>query len=207
MTYNDAVESAEEFIDNYTDEIVEIIIDEESCDRAKDFRNNIDGSDSFFHENFIDKEYDLQESSEILKIFSDFEEIDSGLWEGQEPERAISTKATFTYGNAVHHEIIEKLDRIENEITGVIEAYDELESLLESIVNSDVAVVELFHTYLTNVAIKAELAGTKRNNEDGKFTTEPSEDIDYGYCVDNYDEFIKEMKEAKIREIVSNEGS
>ena len=90
---DDAKSSVEEFVD----EIVEKLIDGQG-DADLEIT---DYSDSYHHENHVDKSYSLLEAAELLDDLSSYEETESGLWEGQEPRDAISTMAAYTYGNAV----------------------------------------------------------------------------------------------------------
>ncbi len=91
----DAISSVEHFFD----EIVQAIIDN-SGDAPTDITDR-QYSDSYHHESHIDKSYRLLEAAQLLEDLDEFEETDSGLWEGQMPRDAISTQAAYTYGNAV----------------------------------------------------------------------------------------------------------
>lgn len=56
---------------------------------------------SYHHETHIDQAYTLHEAADVLDELHKYEETDSGLWYGQDPQTAISTMAAYTYGNAV----------------------------------------------------------------------------------------------------------
>ena len=95
----EAQEDAKDFVQNFMDEIVEQIMENQKA--SDDWNNDYPDGDSYFHESFVDKDYDLKEAAQLLDELDEFEVTDRGLWEGQEPRRAIATQAAFTYGNAV----------------------------------------------------------------------------------------------------------
>ena len=113
MSYQeDAQSDAFEMVKNFRDEIVERLCDDNRA--SEDFNNDYPNGDCYHHENHIDKEYDLEEAGKLLRELSDHEETDSGLWEGLEPQQAISAQAAYTYGNAVASEwsdLIEEINR------------------------------------------------------------------------------------------------
>ena len=104
MSYQeDAQSDAFEMVKNFKDEIVEMLCDDNRA--SEDFNNDYPNGDGYHHENHIgDKEYDLEDAGKLLRELSDHEEMDSGLWEGLEPQQAISAQAAYTYGNAVASE-------------------------------------------------------------------------------------------------------
>jgi len=57
---------------------------------------------------------DLEEAGAIIK-YADYEETDSGLWEGQEPEEAIKTKAFFCLRQDVYSKVEKMLKDLEEE--------------------------------------------------------------------------------------------
>jgi hypothetical protein len=73
----------------------------------------------------VDRDYDLSEAAELLDDLSKFEETDTGLWEGQEPRRAIATQAAFTYGNAVYSYWRELIDAINDEVEDFVLDYED----------------------------------------------------------------------------------
>ncbi len=123
---------AKSICDEYFDQLLEDYINDGEC--SDDLNNNYGSGDSFFHESFVDKDYDLQESAEILDQLRRYEETDSGLWEGRPPREAIAAQAAYTYGNAVYclwREIIKEingddtLEELREEYEGVEEAMEE----------------------------------------------------------------------------------
>lgn len=128
MNYRKAArDDAHEFIERFSEQIELQMIEDSRV--SEDFRNDWEGGDSYLHESYVDREYDLGEAAGLLYQLDEFEETDSGLWEGQSPREAISTRAAFTYGRAVEEyvrefvkEINDKLDELveDAEITGEI---------------------------------------------------------------------------------------
>ena len=112
---SDAVSTAREFLD----QIVEKVCDGE--DISDDLLNDYGTGDAYHHESHVDKEYGLADASDLLSQLSDHEETDTGLWEGQEPRKAIATQAAFTYGNAVMHHWQELIEELNDD--NVIEAF------------------------------------------------------------------------------------
>lgn len=112
MNYQtEAINDAIDFANNYIDEIVEQLQNEGKA--SDDYNNDYPSGDSYFHGNYVDRSYNLKEAAELLDDLDDFEETDSGLWEGQELREAIATQAAFTYGCAVgsfFRDLIEKIN-------------------------------------------------------------------------------------------------
>lgn len=94
-----AASDAGDTLENFAEDIAEMASGGEVSD---DLRNDYGNGDSYHHENHVDKDYDLTEAAELLDQLGDYEETDSGLWEGLEPRRAIAVQAAHTYGNAVY---------------------------------------------------------------------------------------------------------
>lgn len=94
----DAAGDARDMAENFLDEIVSQI--EDKGEASTDINNDYSGGDEY-HNQHSDRSYRLMEAAELLDQLSDFEETDSGLWEGQDPRDAVSTMASFTYANAV----------------------------------------------------------------------------------------------------------
>ncbi len=123
--YDEAKDDAKEFATEFLDQIVgQLLVKGEASD---DYNNDYDGGDSHFHESYVDKDYGLLEAAELLDALDQYEETDSGLWEGQEPRQAIATQAAFTYGNAVGSLFSDLIKEINGEID-VREIMDDLES-------------------------------------------------------------------------------
>lgn len=116
MTYlEEAKDDAARFIGEFEDQIVEQII--YSSEASDDCLNDYANGDSYHHESHVDKEYDLSESAAILDELSEYEETDSGLWEGLAPREAISAQAAYTYGAAVYSKAQELIKAINEAVT------------------------------------------------------------------------------------------
>jgi hypothetical protein len=87
----DIEQEATDFILNNEDMIIEALVDDADWDY-----NEIPDLDSTWHESIVDRGYTLQDAAYIISECEN-EETDSGLWEGQQPEEAIKTKAAFSY--------------------------------------------------------------------------------------------------------------
>lgn len=97
--YKEALGDAIEMVDYFEDEVVEQL--EEKAEASSDLNDYSDG-DEYHHSSHTDKSYSLIDAAHLLNHLSNYEETDSGLWEGMDdPERMIEVKAAFTYGNAV----------------------------------------------------------------------------------------------------------
>jgi hypothetical protein len=116
---SDAQDMAMEFID---DIVLAIQSDGKASD---DLCNDYHNGDSYHHETNVDKWYDLTEAAELIDELHDFEETDSGLWEGQSPKEAISTCAAFTYGNAVMSMWQEIIEQINDATTDFVLTYED----------------------------------------------------------------------------------
>jgi exonuclease VII small subunit len=108
-----AQDDAQETVLEYLDEIVEQL--ENNGEASDDLYNDYSNGDAWHHESHVDRWYNLQEAADLLGQLSEYKEDDYGLWEGQEPERAIGTQAAYTYGNAVYSEWGELISRINDE--------------------------------------------------------------------------------------------
>ena len=124
--YLAAAESdAKETVGNYIDAIVDQLID--NGEASDDLNNDYDNGDAWHHENHVDKWYNLREACEIICELDEFEETDSGLWQGQAMKEALATCAAFTYGNAVYHEWTELIREINEEAESIISDFDDKE--------------------------------------------------------------------------------
>lgn len=113
--------------DYFMDEIVNQLI--ENGQASDDYNNNYKNGDSIFHETIVDQSYSVNEAIELLGDLSEFEEEDSGLWEGQDWEQILSIKAAYTYGNAVYDiwsKLIEEINEIDMETIQLETEDDEL---------------------------------------------------------------------------------
>lgn len=129
-----AESDAKETVDNFKDEIVEQLLD--SGKASDDLLNDYDGGDAWHHESHVDKWYSLHDAAAVLDQLDEFEETDSGLWEGQGMKEALSTCAAFTYGNAVYNEWRKLIERINEEADTIISEFDDEEADLEEAVEA-----------------------------------------------------------------------
>jgi hypothetical protein len=95
----EAEDDARSTVSEFADQIVEQIMDDGKA--SDDLLNDYPNGDAYHHESHVDRDYRLTEAADLLDHLSDFEERDSGLWEGLEPRKAIAAQAAYTYGNAV----------------------------------------------------------------------------------------------------------
>jgi hypothetical protein len=104
-----ADEDAKEFIHDYLlDEIIEQLMEDGEFDE--------DIINSAFHETIIDLSYDNKEAIDLISDLYEYEETDSGLWEGLDWDQVLSSKAARTYGNAVYEKATEILNTIREKI-------------------------------------------------------------------------------------------
>ncbi len=110
-----AIEDAEDLIKEYfIDEIVQSIVD--GGEASSDMYNDYDNGDGIFHEVITDREYHRSDAIELIDELYEYEEEDTGIWEGLDWEGIIQAKAAYTYGNAVMSEwdrIIEWINDID----------------------------------------------------------------------------------------------
>lgn len=126
--YEYVANEARDFVDEYFDEALDGIRDGDT-----DLYTFI--NDYRLHEwcdnNFI--YVDLSEAVEIIEQSNKVEE-DSGLWEGQQPEEALKTKAFFTYRNDMEYEVKDIFKSMLNEeINSQEQKLEELEEKLEEL--------------------------------------------------------------------------
>lgn len=117
----DALDTVKEFRDEILDQLKD---DGEASD---DLLNDYCNGDAYHHESHVDRDYDLSESAEVLDQLSEYEETDSGLWEGLEPRRAIAAQAAYTYGNAVYAYWRENIEEINEAVADAISDYEDRE--------------------------------------------------------------------------------
>lgn len=88
-------------MENFIDEIIEQL--GEKGKASDDLMNDYPNGDSYHHESHTDKSYTLLEAATLLDDLEEYEETDSGLWEGATggPRQMVEIQAAYTYGNAV----------------------------------------------------------------------------------------------------------
>jgi len=119
----EAADDAADTVRNFADEILEQLLDDGEA--SDDLLNDYPNGDAWHHECHVDKEYSLIDADTLIDQLMEFEETDSGLWEGLEPRRAIAAQAAYTYGNAVYSEWRELIEKINSEAGGIISDFDE----------------------------------------------------------------------------------
>lgn len=126
----EAEEDAKDTVENFIDEIVEMLVDKGEA--SDDLLNDYPNGDSYHHEHHTDKDYDLRESADLLDQLSDYEEDDEGLWQGLEPRRAIAAQAAYTYGNAVYSDWRDLIEKINDDAADVLSEFSEKRDELEN---------------------------------------------------------------------------
>lgn len=119
--HKEAEDDAKQMVIEFSDQIVEKLIDDGEA--SDDLNNDYSGGDSYHHETHVDRSYSLLEAAILLDQLSEFEETDSGLWEGQEPREAIATQAAYTYGSAVYSEWVDFIREINDEAREVLDDF------------------------------------------------------------------------------------
>jgi hypothetical protein len=114
--------------DYFMNEIIEQLM--ENGEASDDYNNDYSNGDGIFHEVIVDRDYSSNEAIELLSNLHEFEETDSGLWEGQSWDKALATIAAFTYGNAVYDE----WTKLIKEINGIDLEGNETEEQLEEVI-------------------------------------------------------------------------
>jgi hypothetical protein len=114
--------NAADTVRNFADEILEQLLDDGKA--SDDLLNDYPNGDAWHHENHVDKWYSIIDAATLIDQLDEFEETDSGLWEGQSFKEAIGTCAAFTYGNAVMSEWHDLIEKINEEAEGIIDEYD-----------------------------------------------------------------------------------
>lgn len=113
-------EEADTFFNDNIDDIIDAI--------ENDY-NFFEIIDDNLHE-FVDSTFiyvGLKEAAVIIEESTNVEE-DSGLWEGQQPEDAIITKAFYTFMNDLREEVFNMLrQELEDKIAEIEEQIEEIE--------------------------------------------------------------------------------
>jgi hypothetical protein len=120
--YDEVVTDAKDMVRYFSDEIVEQIMD--SDEASTDLLNDYPHADEYHHQTHVDKDYLLAEAVELLEQLDQYEETDSGLWEGLPPKKVISAMAAYTYGNAVYWKWNELIKEINEQASEVIEQFE-----------------------------------------------------------------------------------
>lgn len=152
-----AASDARDTVSNFEDEILEQLMDKGEA--SDDLNNDYPNGDGYHHECHVDKWYDLTDAAAILDQLDDFEETDSGLWEGQDVRRAVATCAAFTYGNAVASQWCDLIKGINDDAENVISDFDNERNDLES----DIETLSDEASDLDNQAAEAEGDGDNEN--------------------------------------------
>lgn len=124
---HDAQEDADDMVRNFQEEILDQLID--SGEASDDVNNDYPDGDAYHHENHVDRAYSLVEAAELLDELSEYEETDSGLWEGLAPRDAIAAQAAYTFGAAVTSLWSDRIREInqDDEIQDILESYHAIE--------------------------------------------------------------------------------
>lgn len=127
--YQLAEEDAKMLVTDYfMNEIIEQLM--ENGEASDDYNNDYSNGDGIFHDEIVDRDYSTEEAIELLNDLREYEETDSGLWEGESWDRALATIAAFTYGNAVYDEWTKLIE----EINGIDLEENETEEQLEEVI-------------------------------------------------------------------------
>ena len=118
----EAADDAADTVRNFADEILEQLLDDGKA--SDDLLNDYPNGDAWHHESHVDKWYSMIDAATLIDQLDEFEETDSGLWEGQSFKEAIGTCAAFTYGNAVMSEWHDLIERINEKAESIIDEYD-----------------------------------------------------------------------------------
>lgn len=110
-----------DFLKDHSDDIRQSLVDGGNFDEYSGWM------DSDFHSAFVDRAYSLKEAVDVLENCRNVE-TDSGLWQGQDAEAALSTQAAFSYGNDARREIADYLESIK-------ESYGELKESKDSLIS------------------------------------------------------------------------
>jgi hypothetical protein len=132
MSYiDDAKSDAEDTILNFEDEIVEQLHSDGKA--SDDLFNDYPNGDAYHHESHVDKWYDLDDAAKVISELDDYEETDSGLWEGCDIKDALAACAAYTYGNAVYHLFQEQIGELNDSYQSWIDDQEDFEPTLEQV--------------------------------------------------------------------------
>ena len=187
----DARADAVSTVENYEDEIVEMIID--SGEASSDLLNDYGSGDSYHHESHVDKFYNLSEAAEVLDELSDFEETDTGLWEGLPPREAIGAQAAYTYGAAVYSFFTDLIKEINDEVS---DALSDLDDTVAEVDDERKAEIENKREAIRDKMRQATLTAKRREALQEKL------DAIEDYDADEHDAEREEAKKATIKETI-----
>ncbi len=115
-----AHDAAIEFVEEYLlEQIAEKLMD--SGKASDDLYNDYSGADAYHHENHVDKHYEFKDAALAISQLGDYEESDSGLWDGQDMRQALCSCAAWTFGNAVMQMTIDIIGQINEHYDDVLE--------------------------------------------------------------------------------------
>lgn len=129
-----AANDAAETVQNFQDEILTQLLAKGKA--SADLNNDYPGGASWHHECHVDKSYSLRDAANVLDQLDEFEETDSGLWEGLDMKDALSACAAYTYGNAVASEWADLIKQINDEAELIIADFTDEARDLESEIDS-----------------------------------------------------------------------
>jgi len=118
---SEARSDAVAFFDEYRDEMIAQLVDGDKV--SKDLLNDYNNGDSFIHETYTDRSYDLREAVDVLEDLDQYEETDAGLWEGKDMKEALETCAAYTYSAAVYSFIQEAIETINDNCESIVDEY------------------------------------------------------------------------------------
>lgn len=145
-------------------EAVDFLLNQESMivdalENDSDFdQNEIEGLDSAWHENIVDRSYSLQDAAYILENCEN-EESDSGLWEGRDARETLSAMAAYSYSNDVWSEAEELYNEIKERMDELLEEEENSSEDLEDEADDEspekVAAQKAFDEFRDNNALAA----------------------------------------------------
>lgn len=104
MSWTDeARDAARDLAYHYLDEIVEQLRAAGSASDDLDNSGDYPHGDSYVHDYIMERSYSFGEAGDLLDELAEFEEDDSGLWQGLGVREAVVACAAYTYANAVRH--------------------------------------------------------------------------------------------------------
>ena len=96
----DAKGNARDAVLHFLDVVVRDLLD--GARVSDDMLNDYPDGDSYHHETHVDRWHNFSDAADLLNDLDEWEETDSGLWDGQDMKQALATCAAYTYGNCVY---------------------------------------------------------------------------------------------------------